>query len=208
MFRWTLFAFGSLACLAGCAFDWGSLDPRVETGSGAGGGGGTQSTGGTSSSGGGTSTSTTGTGGTGGLGGMGGAGGAEGGAGGTMTAPMCFGETVPVLANGVAVLGSTLQAPGQLEGACASTTGGEAVFALILTATADVTVTTELAGTTYDTVLHVRQDCTDRTSEVGCLDGGSGDTLVLPALPAGTYFVVVDSHSIANEGNFELETSW
>jgi hypothetical protein len=116
---------------------------------------------------------------------------------------------VPILANGQIVTGSTLQAPTNFEGSCAGTTGGEIVYAFELPATADVLVDTTLAGTNYDTVLHVRVDsCEDAANEVGCLDRGVGDDLELPALPAGTYFVIVDSHTVSNEGNFELMVSW
>lgn len=140
---------------------------------------------------------------------MGGAPSGAGGTGGSVQGVTCNGQSVPELNNGEVVTGSTLQAPTDFEGGCAETTGGEIVYAFELAATADVLVDTTLPGTNYDTVLHVRQGaCEDATSEVGCLDRGVGDDLNLPGLPAGTYFVIVDSHTIANEGNFELMISW
>lgn len=206
--------------LVGCAFDWASLDPRETegaqggagatggAGTGVGGDGGEPTT--TSST-----TSTSSTGGSTGDGGAGGTGGAPTGAGGTGGAGgspptfSCNGQVVPELSNGQIVTGSTLQAPTDFEGGCAETTGGEIVYAFQLSATSDVLVDTTLPGTNYDTVLHVREGaCEDATNEVGCLDRGVGDDLMLPALPAGTYYVIVDSHTISNEGNFELQVSW
>jgi hypothetical protein len=213
MSRRSLLAFGTALTFIGCTFNWNALDPRLDPAAGGGEEGGSTSVGGqggtatTTSSTGGT-TSTGGSGATGGAGGAGGGLGGGGGAGGSVPSPTCNGQTVPLLTNGVSVVGSTLQAPAQLEGNCASTTGGELVYAFVLPMTADVTVTTELAGTSYDSIPYVREICDDGTTELACEDVGAGDTLVLPALPAGTYYVIVDSHSTSNEGNFEVMVSW
>lgn len=70
-----------------------------------------------------------------------------------------------------------------------------------------VTVTTDLPGTTFDTVLHVYKGCTN-TSALACaddaLDGSSqGSTVTLDNLAAGDYLLVVDSWSFEG-GTWEL----
>jgi hypothetical protein len=209
MTRVSLLVLAVAASFAACALDWDTFDPRLATtttnSSSSGGGGG----GGVTNGSGGSTSSSNGSGATGGTGGSssstGGAGGG-GGAGGAL--PTCNGDVVPLLTNGASVTGNTVMAPTQLAAVCAGTTGGERVFAFVLANGADVTVTTELPGTNYDVVQYVREVCEDSTTELSCDDPGAGDTHVLPALPAGTYFVIVDSHSTTQEGDFELMVSW
>jgi hypothetical protein len=121
---------------------------------------------------------------------------------------MCSGQVVVELDNGVAVTGSTVGAPAMLDANCASTAGGERIYVFVLGSTADVTVSTDLPGTTFDVIPYVREDCEDSATEVGCSDDGAGDDIALTALPAGTYFVILDSHSPSNEGDFELRVDW
>lgn len=216
------------ASLMGCSFDWDPYDPRLSNTSGAGtpvggaggspagpgggsvggapGGGGAGATGGTPATGG-----TGGTGGSpGGAGGMGGAPGAggAGGAGGGPVSPVCNAMVPPMLDNGVTVSGSTNSAPTQLDAGCAGTTGGERVYYIDVPAGANVVLTNDLPGTTYDTILYVRTVCEDPGTELACDDPAVGDTIMFTAPTAGVYFVIVDSHTPTNEGDFELLVTW
>jgi hypothetical protein len=212
---------GLVVSFVACTFDWEQFDPRLAAGGGSSqGGGGSGGAGGEPPVIGGGGTSSQGGMGGGGMGGggmggdmggggMGGDAVGSGGAGGAVVQPpMCNGLVVTQLTSGVQVGGSTLQAPSQLEAGCASTTGGEAVYAMVLSTSASVVVTTDLPPTNYDTILYVRSVCESVATELGCDDVGAGDTVSLPNLPAGTYFVIVDSHTISGEGDFGLLATW
>jgi len=205
MVRWSIISLAALSFVA-CSSDWDLLDPRLSTGESNDAGGGA----GGSPPSGGDGVGAGAVGGTGTGGAAGGTGGAVSGTGGSggVGPPMCNGEVVPELASGMTVAGSTAGAETQLEATCTGTTGGERVYALVLPASADVVVTTDLAGTTFDAVLHIREVCEDVATEVACDDVGNGDTITLPGLAAGTYFVIVDSHSTTGEGDFELLATW
>jgi hypothetical protein len=86
------------------------------------------------------------------------------------------------------------------------------VYQFVLTATATVTITTDLPGSgTTDTALYVRSVCINPGDEVGCDDdSGTGLTslLVLPALGPGTYYVFVDTYSATSGGPYEVRASW
>ena len=75
----------------------------------------------------------------------------------------------------------------------------------MLSSGANVDITTELAGTNYDSIPYIRGVCESVATEVGCDD--VDDTFTV-ALGPGTYFVIVDSHTINQEGDFELLVSW
>jgi len=70
-------------------------------------------------------------------------------------------------------------------------------------------VTLETAGTSWDTVLHVRESPCASGTEVGCDDdGGTGATSRLRVrLAAGTYYVFVDGFSTFAAGAFTLTVS-
>jgi len=80
------------------------------------------------------------------------------------------------------------------DGSCQSPSGAEVAFELTLSARSDVYVDTE--GSDFDTVLYVRaSDCASGT-EVACSDDADSATwsrLLLPALDAGTYYIIVDT---------------
>jgi putative metal-binding protein len=78
---------------------------------------------------------------------------------------------------------------------CQRAAGPEALVRLVLEADSDVTLATD--GSDFDTVLYVRDSCDG--AEIGCSDNRSlaqgwlDSRLWLKALPAGTYYVVVDA---------------
>jgi hypothetical protein len=119
-----------------------------------------------------------------------------------------------------------LSAPVAVNG-CDGAAGGEAYFVFHLNSfllgsnsTATVTIDTEGtsgfniptgSGTLNDTVLYVRTECMDTraSSQVGCDDDGAtspalGSRLVLSNLAKGSYVIVVDGFSIANQGPLVL----
>ncbi|HEV8320963.1 MAG TPA: hypothetical protein VG389_05070 [Myxococcota bacterium] len=101
------------------------------------------------------------------------------------------------------------------EGSCTASftpSGPEAVYGFDLAFTADVTITTNRPGTTFDTGLYVRTVCDSTASELGCNDNEGGgfittaSTLTFPAMAPGTYFVFVDGMAGA-AGSYELQVS-
>ena len=76
----------------------------------------------------------------------------------------------------------------------------ELVFSITLTSTSTLTV--QLTAQTYASALYVRTSCTG-SSDLDCTVAGGPQTLVLPSLGPGTYYIVVDGDSSA-EGAFNL----
>jgi hypothetical protein len=92
-------------------------------------------------------------------------------------------------------------------GCSARGAGRDAVYRLVLPAARTVRFETAApASGGYDTVLHLRRDCADRTSEVACDDdSGAGlYSLVNTYLEAGTYFLYVDAYGATATGSFDL----
>jgi hypothetical protein len=121
--------------------------------------------------------------------------------------------TPTTTATSTMVTGSLEAGAGALEGSCGLTGGSEVVYSVVVPAGSfDLVARTDLPGTgATDTVVYVRSDCEDPTSEVACDDdvGGSFGSLaeVLDA-PAGTYAVVVEPFdSVAAAEPFDLEVS-
>lgn len=133
-----------------------------------------------------------------------------------VVSPTCDGAGGPVVdlsaASGVPVVrtGTTASAPAALSAqstaSCPTTPGPEVAFRLVTTVTKDLLLSLDSAGTEadWDPVLYVRSTTCVGT-QVGCNDDGDGtlkSKLTLAALPAGTYFVFVDS--AGSSGAFEL----
>lgn len=92
-------------------------------------------------------------------------------------------------------------------GCAGSARSPEVVFRFVLTAPS--TVIFDLAGSSYDTALHVRSgDCVTGAEE-GCDDdGGSGvDSYLSLSLGAGTYFLFVDGFGSGSSGAYLLQVS-
>lgn len=117
----------------------------------------------------------------------------------------CYGEApIPI------VLGQTYQGDTENEGfdnanGC-NAFGPEVYFALELDAAdlpADVTF--DALQTNYDLVLRVRQGiCDDQVAEFICEDPNEGDIETRTISVPGTYFVLIDSHTNNQTGQFEL----
>ena len=94
--------------------------------------------------------------------------------------------------------------------ACAvGSSGGGRDVAYRLTLPAAARVTASVAGS-FDTVLYMRSNCDDARSEVACNDDvarGVVSSEVDVAVPAGTYFLVVDGYSADAAGVYELRVA-
>jgi hypothetical protein len=125
----------------------------------------------------------------------------------------CSVPTVIPAAGGV--FAGTTAGASSLAGTCGSTgTAPERVFQWTPSTSGPATIQTcSASGTTYDTVLYLRQGTCTGGSEVGCNDDTAGCTTasgpshgsrVTPTVTAGeTYFIVVDGYA-SRAGSFEL----
>lgn len=89
------------------------------------------------------------------------------------------------------------------RGSCGSFGGRDAIYQLTQNAGHTITVTTQpVDGGSSDPVVYLRANgCTDAGFEVSCVDEVSPTPEVLSAwLDAGTYFLVIDSHSSDSAG--------
>jgi hypothetical protein len=110
-------------------------------------------------------------------------------------------------------IGTTVGAPAALTStttaSCPATGGPEVAFRLVLGQATDLLLSLDHPGTSagWDPVLYVRSASCIGT-QVGCNDDAGGSLrseLVLSAVPAGTYFVFVDS--AGSSGDFELHVT-
>jgi hypothetical protein len=107
-----------------------------------------------------------------------------------------------VLTSGVPLAGSTVGAGGHATPGCAIFSSAEdQVHMIELTGTRDLSVA--VTGPSYDSVLYVRFSCRYPGSELACDDSPGGQSLLLPSLPGGVYFIVVDGIS-SGEGTYTL----
>jgi len=97
-------------------------------------------------------------------------------------------------------------APNVHESRCGGGNGGETVYVYEPEVTGDVCVDT--AGSSYDTVLHVRQavdaaGCLDAENETGCnddLDDGLPQArLAFRGIRGQRYYIIADAHSRTGE---------
>jgi hypothetical protein len=116
----------------------------------------------------------------------------------------CDAGAVTVVPPGGRFTGTTSGASSS-QGSCGGAAAPEAVYKLVLSAAADVFVTTH--GSRFDTVVYMRRGgCCG--AEVACNDNADGRTtsvLAQPNLPAGTYYIFVDGATAAAAGNFSLD---
>jgi hypothetical protein len=112
---------------------------------------------------------------------------------------------------------TTLPAGPDLFKACAGETGGpEKIFSFTTTATSDVLFTTDFPETTVDTVVYTSSNCAQPLAINACNDdrnfelGQLGSRGIARDLPAGTYFLIVDSWASSAQlgtGRVKLQVS-
>jgi hypothetical protein len=120
----------------------------------------------------------------------------------------CYGEAPIQIDLGVPYLGTTSDGTNN-DATCNRTDGPEIYHRIDLTASqvpATLVVTTDLPGTTSDSVLRVWTACNlTMGTELVCFDSDNdGDTRDVPVTVPGAYYVVVDSHDGGGSGNYEL----
>ena len=106
----------------------------------------------------------------------------------------CEAATVDTITAEGTYNGDTSENPAsRYSGTCGGSNGPEDVYAL--TVDAETTVCADTFGTTYDTVLYVRADCTDADSQISCNDDTNGlqSQVEFTAMPGTTYSIFVDS---------------
>jgi hypothetical protein len=93
--------------------------------------------------------------------------------------------------------------------------GGEQIYELRIMRPTVVSATTDLGGTSVDTVLYVRPtDCTNPAAELVCNDDVVGSsvanasTINVSIVTPGLYYLVVDSHDAGLGGNFEMQVDF
>lgn len=78
------------------------------------------------------------------------------------------------------------------------------MLALQVNAAGPVVVCLDTIGSPADTVLYVRQTCDNPNTEVGCDDGGRASQVQVELQPGIPYFIIVDTHGVAHDGNLNL----
>ncbi len=111
----------------------------------------------------------------------------------------------PLLREGKWMEGDTSGGRDDLHASCAyGAQGPERVYRLRMRRPGRVRVRLE---SSFDAVLHVRKDCTDRSSELGCNDDFERDERTSQldlSLERGTYYVVVDGFAPQMQGSFKV----
>ncbi|MCA9415067.1 MAG: hypothetical protein KC917_02310 [Candidatus Omnitrophica bacterium] len=112
-------------------------------------------------------------------------------------------STLPVQVNG-----SNIGARDDETAGCATVQGGKDVyFTFTLAAARDLVIDT--FGSTFDTVLSIRQGGCENPTEIDCNDDFDGivSQLNLQQLPAGTYTILLDGFDAGDEGQYVLRFS-
>ncbi len=130
---------------------------------------------------------------------------------GTVAAPGDTCATAPTLRTCGGPIAFTVDlatASNDLRGSCAAATntGKDVVTAITLDATFNVTVTAKAsAGSFAQPVISLRRAACDTGLELACADAlGQPATFTVKSLPAGTYFVIIDSYDAASAGSVDV----
>ncbi|MBU1218306.1 hypothetical protein KKF34_15545 [Myxococcota bacterium] len=97
------------------------------------------------------------------------------------------------------VSGSTTDASGEITGSC----GGQGADRVYFFTTSEQ-MRVRFSSSGFDTVLYIRTDCTNPSSEISCNDEGGGEwgsSEISTTLEPGTYFLIVDSWDESGDYN-------
>lgn len=125
--------------------------------------------------------------------------------------PSICGASVPVLPlpeDGVATGFFAEDAVNELISLECGGSGTEAVYQIVLDAPTTLVASTDFPDTAVDTVLYLRSECRESSSEIDCNDDigeATGSRIQVDELAAGTYYLVVDARSSGMTGAFRLE---
>lgn len=107
------------------------------------------------------------------------------------------------------ITATTVGAVHHYTSTCGESNGEEMVY----TFTIDIPLQVEFHSYGFDTVLYLRKDCEDRTTEIACNDDVSKnknkslDSKISASLSSGTYYLFVDGFSQSSEFNLDIKIS-
>lgn len=114
-------------------------------------------------------------------------------------------RNAPTVTPGRRITGTTAGQPNNFTATCAGNAeSGDQVYKIVLARRATVRISVEAD---YDAALHLRRDCADGTTELGCNDDSTDNrhSFLENTLERGTYFVIVDGFRTGNTGSFTLD---
>jgi len=125
--------------------------------------------------------------------------------------PTICGASVPVMllpASGIAEGTFNPQGSNDLISLDCGGSGTEVAFEFTLDSETALNITTDFPETTADTVIYLRSMCRIQDTELGCSDDEGGSptsSMLIENVPAGTYYLVVDS--VDSTGDFKVAVS-
>ena len=117
----------------------------------------------------------------------------------------------PCFSPGRTVTGTTASGNSRFQASCGSgAQGPENLYRLVLARRSAVRLALTSSTPNFDAVLHIRQNCTQVSTERGCNDdaGDAQHSLIETTLDRGTYTVFVDGFGTnrqTNNGQYSLE---
>ena len=114
---------------------------------------------------------------------------------------------LPLPMTGTATGTASATTPGNVASTTCNGRGAETAYVFTVTGAVTLDATTDVAGTTLDTVLYVRRACQDPMTELACADdvaaGNSRSHLTVDLTP-GTYYLIVDGRNVGSAGAYTL----
>ena len=114
---------------------------------------------------------------------------------------------LPLPVGGMASGSAASITPGNVSSTTCQGRGAETVYLVTVDHAVTLAATTDLPGTTLDTVLYVRAACQEPSTELGCNDDlavGNIHSSLTVDLAAGSYYLIVDGRNVGAAGNYEL----
>ena len=106
-----------------------------------------------------------------------------------------------------ATLSGTTSGTSSYQGVCGGGAADEQIYAVTLYSAGDLTVTTDLPGTDFNTALYARGTCDNGATQLSCASTSPlGDTMTLLDLAPGVYWFFVDGVAGAT-GAFQISAS-
>jgi hypothetical protein len=127
--------------------------------------------------------------------------------------PVACGNNLTVtLLPETSVIGMLAGSPSTLTSETCGGGGGEVPYQISLTVPRIMIARTDVPTTTVDTVLYLRQNCLEPTSELACNDDsgtpGAIGSAITRMLDIGTYYLIVDARNAGQGGSFTLDVQF